>query len=386
MKKTILFVHQSADLYGSDRVLLALVTRLPRERFLPIVALPVDGPLVAELQAAGVECHVLPVARLSRATLSLRGLLGLPADLAQSLRAFQRALHGRQVDLVHSNTLAVLSGAIWARWRRVPHVWHVHEIIIHPRFVRKAYAWLLGWFASRIICVSRATEDNLLQDKPALARKTRVVWNGLAREASVDVDEVRAYRHSVGTQDGDVLIALLGRINRLKGQRILVRAAGILWEQGVRNLRFVIVGSAVPGQEHFLNALQQEIDASPARQCFVLQPFARNVWSILDACDMTVIPSTEPESFGMVALEAMAASRPVIAANHGGLAEIVVQGETGLLVPPGNMVALADGIRQLAADVDLRRQMGESGLARFRNEFTLGRHVESITRVYEEAL
>jgi glycosyltransferase involved in cell wall biosynthesis len=135
-----------------------------------------------------------------------------------------------------------------------------------------------------------------------------------------------------------------------------------------------------------LNALQQEIDASPARQCFVLQPFAQNVWSILDACDMAVIPSTEPESFGMVALEAMAASKPVIAANHGGLAEIVVQGETGLLVQPGNTLALADGIRHLAADMDLRRQMGESGLVRFRNEFTLGRHIENMTRVYDEAL
>lgn len=384
MKKIIFFVHQSADLYGSDRVLLALVSKLDREEFLPIVLLPVDGPLVAELQAAGVEYHVLPISRLSRATLSLRGLLGLPANLIVSLRAINRVLKGRHVDLVHSNTLAVLSGAIWARWHRVPHVWHVHEIILNPKFVRKIYALLLNWFADCIICVSHATKANLLQDKPALASKIQVVWNGLARDTSVDVVDVRQYQHSVDMRDGEVLVALVGRINRWKGQSLLVEAAGILWQQGVRNLRFVIVGSVVPGQEHFLIALQQAISESPARKCFVLQPFAQDVWPIWDACDLAVIPSTEPEPFGMVALEAMAASKPVIAANHGGLAEIVVQGETGLLVPPGDATALADAIKRLAADVKLRRQMGEAGLLRYRREFTLDCYVENMVKVYEQ--
>jgi glycosyltransferase involved in cell wall biosynthesis len=385
VKKTVLFVHQSADLYGSDRVLLALVTKLDREKFLPIVLLPVDGPLVAELVAAGIEHHVLPITCLSRATLSLRGLLCLPANLIKSMRAINHVLKGRHVDLVHSNTLAVLSGAIWARWYRIPHVWHVHEIILHPKLVRKVYALLLSGFADCIICVSRATKENLLQDKPALARKIQVVWNGLERNTNVDADAVRQYRHYLDLTDGEVLVALLGRINRLKGQRILVEAAGILWRQGICNLRFVIVGSVVPGQEHFLNTLQQAISESPAKQCFVLQPFTQNVWSIWDACDIAVIPSTEPESFGMVALEAMAASKPVIAANHGGLAEIVVQDETGLLVPPGDAAALAVAIKRLVADDGyLRQQMGKSGLHRYRSEFTLDRHVANMSSIYEK--
>lgn len=382
MKKIILFVHQSADLYGSDRVLLALVSKLDREKFTPIVLLPVDGPLVAELVAAGVECHVLPITRLSRAALTLRGLLGLPISLIQSIRAFNRVLNGRPVDLVHSNTLAVLSGAIWARWHHVPHLWHVHEIIVHPIFVRKVYAMLLSWFADLIVCVSDAVKVNLLQDKPALTSRIHVVWNGLARDIQMDVKEVHQYREQFTMRDGDILIALIGRINRLKGQRLLVDAAGILWEQDARNLRFVIVGSVVPGQEHFLHTLKQAINESPAKLCFVIQPFTHNVWNILDSCDIAVIPSTEPESFGMVAIEAMAASKPVIAANHGGLAEIVVQGETGLLVPPGDAPALAEAIKRLATDVQLRRQMGESGLLRYRNEFTLDRYVTNVAAIY----
>jgi len=378
----VLFVHQSADLYGSDRVLLQLVSRLDRVSYRAIVLLPMDGPLVSRLKAVGAECHVVAITRLSRATLTLRGLLALPKNLFLSIRAINQVLGGRCIDVVHSNTLAVLSGALWARLHRVPHVWHVHEIILRPKIVRRVYAFLLSWFADCIICVSRATRDNLIQDKPALADKIKVVWNGLERDASVDEVVMRAYRKQLVITNDEVLIALVGRISRLKGQRVLVDAAGILWNQGVRNLRFVFVGSTVPGQEYFLHALQQAIDISPAKKCFVLQTFTHNIWPVWDACDIAVIPSTEPESFGMVALEAMASSKPVIATNHGGVVEVVMDGDTGLLVPAGDAVALADAIRQLAADKQLRRKMGEAGMLRYQREFGLNVFTRKIVEIY----
>jgi glycosyltransferase involved in cell wall biosynthesis len=383
LKKYVLFVHQSADLYGSDRVLLALTAKLNREIYHPIVLLPVDGPLLNELIAAEVECHVLPILRLSRGTLSLRGLLRLPADLYHSMSELNRLLAGRIIDVVHSNTLAVLSGAIWARWHRVTHVWHVHEIVLSPKFVRKVYSLLLSWLADCIICVSHATKQNLLQDKPTLIDKIHVVWNGLNREASIDADAVRQCRHFLGINDGEILVALVGRINRWKGQRKLVEAAGILWQQGVRNVRFVIVGGAPDGQEHFMTALQQAISESPAKQRFEVQPFTQNVWPVWDACDIAVIPSTEPEPFGMVAIEAMASSKAVIATNHGGVVEIVVDEETGLLVAPGDAQALAAAIKKLAEDDELRNGMGEKGVARFREYFTLDSYVRNIENVYE---
>lgn len=386
MKKTILFMHQSADLYGSDRVLLALVSKLDSEKFLPIVLLPVDGPLVAELQAAAVECHVVEITRLSRATLSLRGLLSLPFNLLKSMRAMDRVLAGRVIDIVHSNTLAVLSSPLWARWHRVPHVWHVHEIIVNPKFVRRAYSYMLSWFADCIICVSQATKANLVQDRPALGNKIKVVWNGLERSSPVNCDAARTYREQISIGESEVLVALVGRINRWKGQVLLVEAAGLLWQQGIRHVRYVLVGSAPDGQAHFLEKLQLAINQSPAKSVFTLQGFTNDVWTVWDACDIAVIPSTEPEPFGMVALEAMAAAKPVIAANHGGLTEIVVNDRTGLLVPPDNALALAEAIKLLALDAQLRNKMGSAGALRYRSEFTLDRYVVNISEVYAEAL
>ena len=386
MKNTILFVHQSADLYGSDRVLLALVSRLDRVRFHPIVLLPVGGPLVAELQAAGIECHVVEITRLSRATLSLRGFLSLPFNLLKSMRSMDRVLSGRSVDIVHTNTLAVLSSSLWARWHRVPHIWHVHEIIVNPKFVRRVYSYLLSWFADRIICVSQATMANLVQDKPALANKIEVVWNGLEQRPSLDSHEVVAYREQLAVANDEVLIALVGRINRWKGQTILVEAAGLLWQQGVRNVSYLFVGSAPDGQGHFLDELQNSINLCPAKKMITLQGFTNNLWVVWDACDVAVIPSTEPEPFGMVALEAMAAAKPVIASNHGGLTGIVLAGETGLLVSPGSASDLAEAIKLLVADASLRKRMGEAGELRYRQEFTLDRYVENMVKVYQSEL
>lgn len=367
-------------------MLLALVGKLDSAKFYPIVLLPVDGPLVAELQAAGIECHVVEITRLSRATLSLRGLLSLPFNLLKSMRAIDRVLAERAIDIVHSNTLAVLSGPLWARWHRVPHIWHVHEIIVHPKFVRKAYAYLLSWFADCIVCVSQATKANLEQDKPALASKIKVVWNGLERSEPANSDAVRAYREKIGISENELLVTLVGRINRLKGQALLVEAAGLLWQQGVRDIRYVLVGSAPDGQAHFLEKLQQAINQSPAKAVFTLQGFTNDLLTVWDASDIAVIPSTEPESFGMVALEAMAAAKPVIAANHGGLSEIVVAGETGLLVKPGSASDLAEAIKLLVADAPFRKKLGEAGELRYRKEFTLERYVENISVIYLKAM
>jgi len=383
VKKVILLVHQAADLYGSDRVLLSLVCRLDKETFSPIVLLPVDGPLRQELDKAGIECHIVAITRLARATLSLRGLLRLPADLIKSLRAIDRVLAGRKVDLVHTNTLAVLSAPLWARWRRVSHIWHVHEIIVRPKLVRRAYGYLLDWFSVRILCVSHATKTNLEQDRPVLANKIEVVWNGLERGSVMDVHAVLNYREQMHIDEKEILVALVGRINRWKGQTLLVEAANLLWDQHVRNIRYLFVGSAPNGQEHFVEELRRCIDKSPAKASFIVQGFTVNLWTVWDACDIAVIPSTEPEPFGMVAIEAMAAARPVVAADHGGVAEIVVDGKTGFLVLPNSAPALANSIRELAIDASLRKEMGLAGHTRYLKEFHLGSYVEYMEKIYE---
>lgn len=100
---------------------------------------------------------------------------------------------------------------------------------------------------------------------------------------------------------------------------------------------------------------------------------------------VTLMPSRHSESFGLVALEAMQAACPVVASRVGGLEEVVVDGETGTLVPPDDEEALSRAVEVLLADEELRRRMGASGRRRARAVFDWHEGLEEYERLYEEA-
>lgn len=387
--KTVLFVHQSADLYGSDKVLLDLARGIQSHGFKPLALLPVEGPLLDRLRAAGVETHVLPLARLNRASFSPMGLLRLPGEIIKAVRAMDAILRGRKIDLVHSNTLAVLGGAFWARWHRVPHVWHVHELLVSPAIVRTGFPWLLKLMADRVICNSRMTERWLLDERSGLAPRTEVIWNGIEplQGNNPGDEKIVVFRKDVRCDEqGTLCVAMVGRINRMKGQSLLVDAASILWNEGVRHVVFVMVGSPPHGQGHFLDQLLSRVATSPARERIAVRDFQADIWPVWCGCDIAVVPSAEPESFGLVAIEAMAAGKPLVAAAHGGLLDIVDDGKSGILVPPNDAMALAAALKRLIGDRALREEYGQAGRLRQRELFSLESQLVATVKCYQHML
>lgn len=361
--ENMLFVHQSSDLYGSDKVLLDLVVRNRTAGGHPIVLLPGPGPLADALRQHDIEVHSTPLCLLGRASLSPSGLLALPLTLWRSLRRLDRLLAGKRIDRVHSNTLAVLSGAFWARRHHLPHDWHVHEIIEQPVVARKFLAWLTEKMSDRVICVSQAVRQNLLRDRPGLADKATVRWNTLTRPVAPDAQAAQQFRQEQHIQPHEVLITLAGRFNRWKGQHLLLDAAERLLPRHLP-VKYLLLGSPPSGQPQFETSLRQRIAATPLKEQVIMLPFDHEIWEIWDASDIVVVPSTEPEPFGLVAIEAMAAGKPVVAADHGGLAEIVLHQETGLLFSPGNAAELADALHRLIISPQDRAHMGAAGKQR----------------------
>lgn len=382
----VLFIHQSAEMYGSDKVLLFIARGLLLTgKFHPVVVLPEDGPLHSALLTSGVEVHIGEVAKISRAVFTPAGLIRLVGKALKAVRSLDRIVGGRGVTVVHSNTLAVLAGAVWALLRRRKHLWHVHEIILSPRLVSKAFPWLVNCFSSRVMSNSTLTERWLLAEQPSLASRSIVVFNGLPPVAEPSDAAVRAFRESVGAGDDDVVVTLAGRINRMKGQELLLEAAALLRQRGRdASLRFVIVGGAAPGLEDLPSRLKALAEASGIGGCCYFVPFIDDIWPVWFGTDIAVVPSIEPEAFGMVAIEAMAAGAPVIAAGHGGLLDIVVNESSGLLFPPRDASALADSIDRLASDRTLRKRLGSIGARRQRDLFSVQSQVDRTEKVYEE--
>ncbi len=389
--RRVLFVHQSADLYGSDRVLLECAAAVAQAGGTAVVALPSEGPLVPALQERGVETHVVGdehLLRLERSRLSAVGVAGLFFNAPAAIRSLDRIAAQHRIDLVCSSTLAVLGGALWARARGVPHVWHVHEMIERPVFMATIFASLLRLFADVVICNSNATRDFYARRMAGLTSRCQVVWNGVPdpRERTVEEQELRATRARFRPHGESVCIGLVGRINSTKGHALLLAAAERLHASIDVDFSLVFIGGAPRGQDHHVTHLRERIAGSPIRDRVVLCDFIADTRAAYAALDVVCIPSTGAEAFGLVAVEAMAAGRVVVAARIGGLPEVVIDWQSGRLHTAGNAESLALALRDVVNHAMRRESLGQFGRRRYETEFTVRRMTDSVLDVMARML
>ena len=384
--KLIAFFHQSSDLYGSDRILLELVACVQKAGGVAVVLLPDTGPLTEEFAVRNIEFHTLPILKLSRARLSLRGVFNLAREMLTALSNYDHLFASRRVDMVHSNTIAVIGGAIWAHRRRIPHLWHVHEIVEHPWFATWALPRLVNAMADRVVCTSNATSQWLLNVQPSLAGKMQVIWNGVHMPYPCNAAATTQLHGKFRPAGARLAIGLVGRINRLKGHQMLMDAVDQLHDRGFHDFSLVFIGSPPAGQDIYLTQLEQRVARSPMRERIVMQGFTANIWPAYAALDIVCVPSTEPESFGLVAAEAMAMGKPVIASRLGALTEVVVDGSTGITVTPRDTDALALALERLLCDDTLRESMGLAGRERIDTELSVERMTGYFKSTYAEMM
>jgi glycosyltransferase involved in cell wall biosynthesis len=377
--KNILVIHQSAELYGSDKTLLILVSKLDRQKFMPVVVLPSNGPLKEKLEEEGIKVVIAPVIKLYRQMFSPKNLLATIKGYRQAVKTLDALHNEHEFEIVYSNTLAVLLGMLYAKKRKLSHVWHVHEIIVHPKIIADTFAYLLKKYATVVVSNSYATQKNLTMRQKGLEAKCVVVHNGLENEG--DGAPVQNQKAAFGFKDTDVVLTLVGRISRFKGHKWLLNTY-INNFKGT-DIKLLFAGSPVPNQEYYQEELEVLIKQHNLAGSVVILPFTQNIKAVWAATDVAVTPSTEPEPFGLVALEAMLAKKPVIAANHGGLAEIVVNDSTGILVEPGNEQDLAKAIAKLTKDINLQTAMGQKGYERAKEAFSQEKYVKGMSDILE---
>lgn len=377
MARRILLVHSSSGHYGADRQLYLIATRLDPHRYEPLVVLPEEGPLSEDLRSAGVEIHVRRLAVLRRQDAHPGGLAALAAATAHDARALGRLARDRGVALVHSNTSVVLGGAAAARLARLPHVWHVREI--YTRFARlwPVHRRLLGT-ADSLPCVSQATARQF-----GRFPRARVIHDGLWGDPK-RTERTQA-RIDLGIDPGVPAIAVLGRISDWKGQDVLVRALAEppLRERGVTAL---IAGDAWPGAEHRATAVTDLADSLGVAERVRMLGFRDDVQVVFGAADLVAVPSTAPDPLPGSAIEAAAAGCAVIASAHGGLPEIINDGETGRLVAPGDPPALAAAAAELLDDPGRCERLGAAAAADVRARFAPGRLREAFHDLYDSLL
>ena len=369
-------MHSSAGRYGADRQLALLAGGLDPARYRALVVLAMDGELREDLEAAGTEVLVRPLAVLRRAAMSPAGLARITGALARDAGGLGRLARRRAVSVVHTNTSVTLGGAAAARIARVPHVWHVREIYAGFERWWPAYRRAL-LSADALPCVSQATRDQL-----GRAAQAHVLHDGLGL-APRRADRTRA-RAAVGLSDEGFVVAILGRISSWKGQDILIRAlAAMPAEDGTVAL---VAGDPWQGEERRLHELRELAASLGVADRVRFAGFRPDVENVLGAADVVAVPSTQPDPLPNAALEAAAAGCCVVAADHGGLPEILTDGVTGRLVAPGDPAALAAALAQLRADPQARERLGAAAARDVRERFAAARLLDRTQALYDALL
>ena len=381
--KKVLFVNSSSRLYGADKSLLELLAVLDKKRITPVLLLPEDGPLAEEASKYDIKIIIRQFAHGERRFLTPFKFPIFLRNTVVSVGVIKSIIIREQIDLVHSNTSSCFASAIAAKVAKIPHIWHIRELLVKPKLVRFFYKLLIPLLADRAIGASQAVKMNYCSNWNRLCEKFVVLPHGIDSAKYENASEILHREYSIPSDVN--IIGNVGMLRAQKGQQVFLLAARLIKEK-YPQVKFVIVGDLY--YEHGkIDPHLFDICASQGLNDDVLfTGFRNDIENIFASFDVFVHTSLSQESYGRTILEAMAAGKPTVAFDDGGPRELVIDGATGFLVPVGNLEVLSDRIVTLLKDAELRDRMGHEAKRIFREKYSITKYGNDIERLYYETL
>ena len=367
--RRILFLDHTPFVGGAELALLDHIRYLDRARFEPQVACSSAVPdLVERFQGAGARTHVVdwPRLRQPNATTVWR--------VIATFRRLRRIIRHEAIDLVVANTsrTAYIAAAALAG-SSTPVVWWVRDFDFGRRWFR-----LLSRVPRRIVCVSNAVREHY---GGSASSKFSVVFVGNDlhdRVAAHSVEELLALRSRLGIQPTDIVVGFMGRLVEGKGPEDLLDAVEQIRPEFPR-LRLVFVGTGKGQDGDVEDRLRQRVNHAGLTNVVRMVGHRAEESLFYQMFDVFVLSSRYREAMPTSVIQAMMACKPVIATRTGGTPEVVLDGETGILVPPRQPAAIADALRRVLSDPQMARRLAAAG-----NAYVMSRHrQEPLTRQVE---
>lgn len=367
----LLFAPNSAEIGGANRVLLNLLDHLPRDRFEPWSLVPGRGPLRAALRARGVRTVSFDSVTPARRGGSARQLVALVALAARWA--------GRRVDLLHAQgplsyrlaALAIPAAARLCHFHAPPHA--------------EGLRWAFRRRPDRLVACSDGVARAL---GAALGRADLELPVTVVRNA-VDVERWRPGAAGAVTAGRELpphqhLVLLSGSLGPHKGVEDFLALSVALAAEFPTAL-FVVAGEDFAGRGAYRAEMQARASETGLGGRIHFTGFLADPLPLVQSCALLVLP-TRSEGLSQALLEAAACGKPVVAYDAPGVDEVVVGGRTGILVPHGDVAALAAAVRRLLGDTAERAAMGRAARDHVERDFPLRRQVEAMIALYDDAL
>ncbi len=365
----VLQVTHDLNIGGLQSVVLALASRLERDRYsVSVCALREGGPLEGQLQNLGVPVFRLQSTRSGPDYLSFAKLSRIAAEI--------------RPHVIHThNTHPFIDGAAAKIWNRIPVLVHTDHGRHFPDRKRYMIAeWVLSHVAARVVAVCEAGRLDLMRYERLPSSRLSVIVNGVDPVPFRRPVDLPALRACLGIGERrQPIVGWCGRLSPEKGLTYLVQAATLL-RRDFPDFLTVLVGDGA-----LYDALQEEARSRGVESHFLFAGARSDVHDVIRVFDVFALPSLR-EGLPLVLLEAMAASIPIVATSVGGVPEIVRDGITGLLVPPGDPVALADALRRVMSQTELRSSYTTEASQVFGQQFTVRKMVSAYQELYEQLL
>lgn len=379
--KKILYLHAGAELYGADIVLLSLLNNLDKNKFKPYVILPCTGALVDKLRENNIWVEVLEYPILRRKYFNPKGIFNYVKDYLTYSKKINNIAKEKDIDIVHTNTAAVLEGIYLKKKSKLPLVWHIHEIIVNPKFMHKFLSYLISKNADEVVTVSEAVKNHL-ETTGYFTNEIRVIYNGVDNAIFSPQNKSYYIREEFNIPEDAQIVGMIGRINAWKGQKDFLKSIELVLDKHP-NVYAMLVGGVFEGEEWRIGEIKKIIDNSKFKDRIIFSDYRDDTKNIYALYDIFVLPSTNPDPLPTVVLEAMASGKPVVGYRHGGICEMVKDRYNGLLADIGNTDDLANKIDEILSDKELERCMGNNSLNRQLEKFSLKSYINNFENMYE---
>lgn len=378
---TILFVTHYDGFYGANKSLYTLMLLL-RERYgvKPIVLMPNDGPMSAQLENAGMPYKVSHYYWWVNYDNGIfQWLLNKRKQLINYLRVSQlcQLFNDYQPELIYTNSVCVNIGVLMAQKLHIPHIWQYREAYRQLDFKLSLSEW-----SSRRIWANMVTKAHILISdymmdyyRPFLPNERMVrIYNGVDLPNGVE-------ERTKNVVDGRLKIACVGILSEQKNQIELLKAQALLRDRGIE-IETYFYGSNKP---KYLLRVRQCISALRLESLAHIVGHTSDVFSALKEMNLGVVCARD-EAFGRVTVEFMLMHMPVVVSDSGANPELIESGKTGTIYPIGDVKKLADAIENYVRHPELLQTQGDEAAKVAKRDFSAERNAEQIYRVIKSAV